>query len=87
MAASSLEVGRYLRLLMMTIYVASPLVLNSELSPSKLWTWPEQMLSADPVMKAEMAGRGIKSTIKPKRAKPKKQTIAPHMMAMAEAIT
>src|SRR6266498_5494783 len=38
-------------------------------------------------MKAEMALRGIKSTIHPQRTKPIKQMIAPAMIATAEATT
>jgi hypothetical protein len=41
---------------------------------------------ADPVINAVMAGSGMKSTMKPRRRNPRKATIAPQIIAKAEAI-
>jgi len=41
---------------------------------------------ADPVMNAEMEVNEMKLTIHPRRARPRKQTMAPAMMAKAEAM-
>src|SRR5271155_112281 len=45
------------------------------------------MLIADPVIKAEMAGNEMKSTIQPHLITPMKQMIAPAMIASADAMT
>jgi hypothetical protein len=39
--------------------------------------WPTAMLSAEPVMNAAMAGKGMKSTINPSRTMPRKKTMEP----------
>ena len=45
------------------------------------------MLRAEPVIKAEMAVRGMKSTIQPQRTRPMKQMMAPAITAGADATT
>ena len=45
------------------------------------------MLMAEPVMKAEIAISGMKSTIQPQRIKPMNRMIAPQITAKAEAIS
>ena len=77
---------KYLRVLIITSYVA-PLVENpSLLLPSKEGTWPAIMLIEEPVINAAMAGSGMKSTIQPTRIKPMKVTIAPVIIANEPAI-
>lgn len=45
------------------------------------------MLMAEPVMKADMAVNGMKSTIHPQRIRPIKQMMEPEIRASAEATT
>lgn len=86
-AASSLVLGRYLRVSMKTLYV-TPLGSKPGLAiPIKAGTWPTAMLMADPVMKAEMETKGIKSTIHPTRKSPMAVMIHPAMTAKDEART
>jgi hypothetical protein len=70
-------------MLMITLYVASRV--EKPVMPIMAGTWPTAMLMAEPVMKAEIAGNEIKSTIQPRRAKPRKRTMAPEMMANEDA--
>jgi hypothetical protein len=84
-AASIDVVGRPLSVLMMTLYGASRVL--TPLMPISLGTWPAAMLTAEPVMKAQMDGSGMNSTTQPRRARPRKQMMAPAMMARAEAMT
>ena len=86
MAASMVELGRYFKVLIMTKYVEAR-VLKEAVSPNNVGTWPAAMLIADPVIKAEIAVRGMKSTIHPHRINPMKQTIEPAIIAKAEAMT
>jgi hypothetical protein len=53
--------------------------------PIMAGTCPTAILIAEPVIKAEMAGKEIKSTIHPSRANPRKRTMAPEMMAREDA--
>ena len=55
--------------------------------PISAGTCPTAMLIADPVINAEMAARGIKSTIRPPRMRPMKEMMAPATTANAEATT
>lgn len=87
MAASSLVLGRYFSVLMMTRYVESRVVQGfGKEMPIMVGTWPTRMLIADPVMNADRATRGIMSTIQPSRMAPIKRTMAPQRMASAEAM-
>lgn len=56
-------------------------------SPSIVGICPAAMLIAEPVINAEIAHSGMKSTIQPARIKPMKRTIEPAIIASAEAIT
>jgi hypothetical protein len=76
-------VPRCFRQLMMTLYVASRL--EKPLRPIKSGTCPTAMFIAEPVINADMAGREIRSTIHPRRARPRKRTIAPEMIARDDA--
>lgn len=84
--ASRFVFPRCLRVLMMTLYVASR-VEKALLKPIIVGICPAAILMAEPVMKAEIAGREMTSTIQPSRAKPKKSTMEPAMIANEEAIT
>lgn len=55
--------------------------------PIKPGTWPTAMLSAEPVIKAEMAAKEMKSTIQPARIRPMKVMMLPAIIARAEAMT
>ena len=44
------------------------------------------ILKAEPVIKAQIEARGMNSTIQPSRARPKKVTIAPAIIAIELAI-
>lgn len=70
---------------MTTRYVESRV--EKPVIPIKVGTWPTQILMADPVMNAEIEVREMKSTSQPRRARPKKQTMAPTMIESADAIT
>lgn len=69
----------------MTLYVASRV--EKPVIPIMVGTCPAAMLIAEPVMKAEIAGSEITSTIQPKRARPRKSTIEPAMMANEDPMT
>jgi hypothetical protein len=70
-------------MLITTLYVESRV--ENPVMPIMAGICPTKMLIADPVMKAEMAGNEIKSTIHPSRAKPRNRTMAPEMMAKEDA--
>ena len=55
--------------------------------PIRFGTCPTAMLMAEPVMKAEIAVKEMKSTIQPQRARPMKEMMAPATIARAEATT
>jgi hypothetical protein len=74
---------RCFKMLMMTLYGDSRV--ENPVIPISAGTCPTAILIAEPVMKAEMAGREIKSTIQPRRANPRKRTMAPEMMAREDA--
>jgi hypothetical protein len=74
---------RCFRMLMTTLYVGSRV--EKPVIPIRAGTCPTAMLMAEPVMKADIAGSDIRSTIHPSLAKPKKRTIAPEMMAREDA--
>lgn len=57
------------------------------LIPIKLGTWPAAMLIAEPVIKADIATSGMRSTIQPTRINPMKMIIQPAITAKAEAMT
>ena len=59
---------------------------SKPLSPRRPGTWPDTMLSADPVMKPLTAGAGMNSTSHPKRNRPMARTINPQMNATVVAI-
>jgi hypothetical protein len=84
-AASSFVLGRPLRVLMTTRYVdareSNPVI------PMRVGTWPTAMFKAEPVIKAEMETRGIKSTIHPHLASPIAMIMQPEITAKADAIT
>lgn len=84
MAASSLALGRALRVLMMTRYVASRVL--TPVIPNRPATWPDAMLMAEPVMKAPIATSGINSTIQPNLMSPKKRRTTPEIRARLRAI-
>lgn len=69
---------------MTTLYVGS--LVENPVIPIMAGNCPAAMLSAEPVMKAEIAGNEMRSTIQPIRTRPKKRTIDPAMMAKADAI-
>lgn len=85
MAASSFVPPRCLRILMNTLYEDSRV--SNPVMPIKFGTCPTAILMADPVMKAEMAGKEMNSTMKPNRARPRKEMMTPQMIASAEATT
>lgn len=60
-----------------------PRVEKCAFSPRTVFTWPVQALIADPVMKVQIAGRGMKPTMNPRRSNSKNNTIAPQMIARA----
>lgn len=84
-AASSVVWGRPFKVLMMTLYVEARV--SKPVIPIKVGTWPAAMLMADPVMKADIETRGIRSTIRPKRANPIATMMAPAIIAMHPAIS
>lgn len=85
MAAFRFDEGRFFKVLMMTLYVASRVL--TPVMPIKAGTWPAAMLIAEPVMKALIAARVMNSTIQPRRARPRKRTMEPPMIARADAVT
>jgi hypothetical protein len=74
---------RCLRMLMITLYVDSRV--EKPLIPIMAGICPTAILIAEPVMNADMAGREIKSTIHPSRAKPRKRTMEPEIIAKEDA--
>jgi hypothetical protein len=54
--------------------------------PMRPGTWPTTMLRAEPVMKPLIAGKGINSTIQPRRRRPTPRTIKPVKKAKTVAI-
>jgi hypothetical protein len=75
---------RCLSELITTLYVGS--LVEKPVIPIMVGNWPAAILSAEPVMNAEIAGNEMRSTIQPIRARPKKRTIDPAMMAKEDAI-
>ena len=49
-------------------------------------TWPTAMLRAEPVMNAQIEASEINSTSQPSRARPRKHTMEPAIIAREEAI-
>lgn len=76
---------RCLSVLMMTLYVASRV--ENPVIPIMVGTCPAAILMAEPVIKAEIAGSEMTSTIHPKRARPRKSTIEPAIIASEDPIT
>ena len=67
-----------------TLYVGS--LVEKPVIPIMVGNCPAAILSAEPVMNAEIAGNEMRSTIQPMRTRPKKRTIDPAMMANEDAI-
>lgn len=86
MTASYLfEDGMYFRVSMI-IWYAGLEVLKSAVSPRSVFTWPEQIMMADPVMKDVIDGRGMKSMMNPSLARPMNAMMLPQIIVTARAI-
>ena len=69
---------------MITLYVDSRV--ENPVIPIIVGIWPTAMLIAEPVMKALIAASVMKSTIQPRRTRPRNKTIDPEMMARDDAM-
>jgi hypothetical protein len=69
---------------MTTLYVASRV--ENPVIPIMVGTWPTAMLRAEPVMYAQIAASEMNSTSQPSRARPRKHTIEPAIIAREEAM-
>lgn len=84
MAAFRSDLPRCFKMLIAIWYGASRV--ENPVMPIIAGIWPTAILMADPVMKALIAARVMNSTIQPRRARPRKSTMAPEMMAKADAM-
>ena len=86
-AASRLVEGRPPKVLMITLYGSSLVDPEVRVMPMRELTWPTPIVIAEPVMNAEIAGREIKSTMKPRRRRPNPRVMPPTMTDRAIAMS
>ena len=84
-AASLVQFGRFLRVLIMTRY-ALAFVSNKAEVPKRPGTCWDAIVMAEPVMKPATAGVGMNSTSQPSRSRPIASTMKPHMKDSVTAI-